>query len=122
MITFEVTILAYQEEEEFNTFSIEIIFRWRTEVYIPHLIKESRIIFGYLWPNPYYQISEENHALSSFSHTTGVTASRETTPVNPVSPPESLHEVTGVPSILLELQNYLESQNILNELKNIIGI
>ena len=73
------------------------------EVYIPHLIKESRIIFGYLWPNLYYQIPEENHAPSTFSHATGVTASAESTLVNPVSPPESLHEVTGIPPILPEL-------------------
>ena len=64
-----------------------------------------RIVFGYLWPNQYYQIQEEEtaHALSRVSLATGVTALRETTPENPPSPTESLHEVTGLPPILPEL-------------------
>ena len=105
-ITFEVTILAHQKAEEHNTFSIKIIFKWRIErPLIPHPIENSRIVLGYLWPNPYYQVPETEtvHALSRVSLTTGVTALREPTPVDPESPPESLHEVTGLPPILLEL-------------------
>ena len=77
-------------------FSIEIIFRQRTEgTLFPHPIENSRIVFGYLWPNPYYQIPEEEtaHAPSRVSLATGVTASRNTTPVDPPSSPEPLHEV-----------------------------
>ena len=106
MITFEVTISANQETEDHNTFSIKIIFRWRTEgTLVPHSIKNLRIVLGYLWPNPYYQVPETEtvHALSRVSLTTGVTALREPTPVDPESPPESLHEITGLPQILLEL-------------------
>ena len=60
MITFKITISTHQEAEEHNTFTIKIIFRWRTGgSLIPHPIKNSRIVFGYLWPNRYYQIPEE---------------------------------------------------------------
>ena len=54
-----------------------------------------RIVFGYLWPNLFYQIPEEelNHALSRVSLPTGVTASEEITLVDPPSSPESLHKV-----------------------------
>ena len=105
MITFEVTISANRETEDHNTFSVKIIFRWRTEgTLVPHPIENSRIVLGYLWPNPYYQVPESNHAPSRVSLATGVvTASRESTLVDPESPPESLHEVTGLPPILLEL-------------------
>ena len=106
LITFEVTISAHQEAEEHNTFSIEIIFRWRTEgTLIPHPIKNLRIVLGCLWPNCYYQVpeTETTCALNRGSLAAGVTASRESTPVNPESPPESLHKVTALPPILLEL-------------------
>ena len=77
MITFEVTISAHQEAESYNTFMIEIIFRWNVDILFPHPIEESRIAFGYLWPNPHYQIPEEETAcvLSRVSLPTGVTAS-----------------------------------------------
>ena len=76
LITFEVTISAHREAEECNTFSITIIFRWRTEgTLTPHPIENLRIVLGYLWPNPYYQVAETNHTLSRVSLTTGVTAS-----------------------------------------------
>ena len=106
MITFEITISAHQTAEEHNTFAIKIIFRRRTEgTLFPHLIKNLRIVFGYLWPNPYYQIPEEEtaHTLSRVSLATGVTAEEFSTPVNSPSPPESLYEVMGLPPILPEL-------------------
>ena len=95
MITFEVTISAHQTAEEHNTFSIKIIFRWRTETWISHPIENWRIVFGCLWPNRYYQISEEEtaHTPSRVSLATRVTASDSSTPVNPPSSPEPLHEV-----------------------------
>ena len=103
MITFEVYILAYPEAEEHNTFSIKIIFRQRIEGSIaPHPIEDLRIVFGYLWHNPYHQIAEEEQVCtpSSFSLATGVIASENPTPVNTPSPPQSLHEVIGLPPIL----------------------
>ena len=106
LITFEVTISAHWEAEDHNTFSIEIIFRQRTKgSLIPHLIANSRIVLLYPRPNPYYQVPETDavHTLSRVSLTTGVTASREPTPVNPEPPSESLHKVTGLPPILPEL-------------------
>ena len=62
LITFEVHISGHREAEEHNTFSIKIIFRWRTGTLISHQIKNSRIVFGYLWPNQYYQVPEEETA------------------------------------------------------------
>ena len=64
-----------------------------------------RIVFGYLWPNRYYQIPQEEiaRAPSRVSLAKWVTALRETTPVDPPSPTESLHEVIGLPPILSEL-------------------
>ena len=69
------------------------------------MIKNLRIVFRYLWPNRYYQIPEEEtaHALSRVSLATRVTASENPTLVNTLSPPESLHEVMGLPPILPEL-------------------
>ena len=95
LITFKVTILAHQSAESYNTFTIEIIFRQNTNIEFPHPIKESRIVFGYLWLNPYYQIDEEEiaHAPSRVSLATGVTAEEYSTPVNTPSLPESLHKV-----------------------------
>ena len=62
-------------------------------------------LFGYLWPNQYYQTPEEEtvRTPSRVSLATGVTASEGSTPVDPPSPPESLHEVTGLLPILPEL-------------------
>ena len=75
LITFHITISAHWTEEEFNSFTVRIFFRWRTERSIPpHLIKESRIVLGYQWPNRYYQIEEDLivHTPSRGSSVTGV--------------------------------------------------
>ena len=97
-ITFEVTILAHQITEEYNTFSVEIIFRWHQDTLYPHPIEDSRIILGYLWPNRFYQIDEEEIlcAPSRVSIATGVAASEFPTHVNTPSPspsPEPLHKL-----------------------------
>ena len=65
------------------------------KLFLPHPIEDLRIVLGYLWPNRYYQTPEEEtaHAPSRVSLATGVTALRETTPVDPPSSPESLHKV-----------------------------
>ena len=109
MITFDVTISAYQTEEEFNTFTVKISFRRATEGSLPeHLIEEGRIVLGYLWPNLYYRISEDLivHTPSRGSSVTGVTTSGTTTPVNPPSPPEELHKVPIPPDPLPELPGF----------------
>ena len=47
LITFDITILAHQEAEEFNSFVLKIIFRQRTEGSLPpHPIEEERIVCG----------------------------------------------------------------------------
>ena len=58
----------------------------------PHPIKELRIVLGYLWPNPYYQIPEEEilHAPSRVSLATEVTASEYSTYTNTPSLPSTL--------------------------------
>ena len=95
LITFEITISAHQSAEEYNTFTIEIIFRQRVETLFPHPIEDLRIVFGYLWPNCYYQIPEEEiaHTPSRVFLATGVTAEDNSTQAPTPSPPESLHEV-----------------------------
>ena len=106
MITLQITISAHRTEEEFNSFTFGIVFRQRTERSIPpHPIEDSRIVFGYLWPNLYYQIKEDLivHTLSRGSIVTGVTTSGITTPVDPPSPPEELHKVPLPPDPLPEL-------------------
>ena len=66
LITLEITISAYREEEQDNSFSIEIYFRRVIEgTLIPQTIKDSRIVFRYLWPNPYYQTPETETAHAS---------------------------------------------------------
>ena len=114
LITIQLTISANQTEEEFNSFTIGIIFRWRTERSIPpHPIEESRIVFGYLWPNLYYQIKEDLIVCtpSRGSIVTGVTTSGTTTPVDPPSPPEELHKVPLPPDTLLNFQAWQKSLN-----------
>ena len=106
MITINVTVSAHQETEEFNSFVLETIFSWRTEGSLPpHLIKEGRIVFGCLWPNPYYQIEEDLivRTPSRSSTVTGVTTSGTTTPVDPPSPPQELHKVPLPPAPLPKL-------------------
>ena len=72
---------------------------------IPQTIEESRIVFRYLWPNPYYQTPEEETArtLSRVSLVTGVTMPWETTLEPSPSPEEELREVPLPPPILPEL-------------------
>ena len=92
--------------EEFNSFTVRIVFRWRTERLIPpHPIEDSRIVFGYLWPNLYYQIEEDLIVCTPNrgSIVTGVTTSGTTTPVDLPSPPEELHEVPLPPNPLPDL-------------------
>ena len=114
MITFHITILAHQTAEEFNSFAVRIFFRRRSERSLPpHQIEESRIVLGYQWPNPYYQIEVDLivHTPSRGSSATGVTASGTTTPVDPSSseeveelheiplPPDPLPEIPGLPGV-----------------------
>ena len=106
LITFQLTISAHQTAEEFNSFIVGIVFRQRTERSIPpHPIEDSRIVFGYLWPNLYYQIEEDLivHTPSRGSIVKGVTTSGTTTPVDPPSPTEELHKVPLPPDPLPEL-------------------
>ena len=106
LITFQVTISAYRTVEEFNSFTIGIFFRRRTERSLPpHSIEDSRIVFGYLWPNLYYQIEKDLivRTQSRGSIVTGVTTSGTTTLVDPLSPPEELHKVPLPPAPLPEL-------------------
>ena len=64
-----------------------------------------RIVFGYPWPNLYYQIEEDLIVCipSKGSIVTGVTTSGTTTPVDPPSHPEELHEVPLPPAPLPRL-------------------
>ena len=92
--------------EEYNSFILEIVFRHRVEgSLLPHLIEDSRIVFGYLWPNPYYWIEEDQIICtpSRNSIVTGVTTSGATTPVNPSTPPQELHKAPLPPPTLPEL-------------------
>ena len=59
IINFEVTISAHQTEDYYNTFCIEISFRQYQNIVYPHIVEIPRIVLGYLWPNPYYQVNEE---------------------------------------------------------------
>ena len=106
MITLEITISAHREAEEDNSFSIKIYFRRVIKgTQIPQTIEELRIVFGYLWPNPYYQTPEEEtaHAPSRVSLAIGVTASGFSSPEPSPSPDEELREVPLPPPILPEL-------------------
>ena len=69
------------------------------------MIKDSKIVFGYLWPNPYYQIEEDLIVCtpSRSSIVTGVTTSGTTTLVDPPSPSQELHKVPLPPPTLPEL-------------------
>ena len=106
LITLEITISAHRETEEDNSFSIKIYFRWITEgTQIPQTIKDSRIIFGYLCPNPYYQIPETEtaHAPSRVILEEGELPTGFSTPAPSPSPPEELSEVPQPPPKLPEL-------------------
>ena len=60
IIVFKVTISAHQTEDYFNIFNIEVSFRWYQDILYPEQIKQPRIVFGYLWPNRYYQVNKED--------------------------------------------------------------
>ena len=132
MITFHITILAHRTAEEFNSFTIGIFFRRRSERSLPpHQIEESRIVLGYQWPNLYYQIEEDLivHTPSRSSSVTGVRTSGTTTLVDPPSeeveeqlheiplPPDPLPEMEGLPSVsdinrkTEELRQRIEAHN-----------
>ena len=73
LIIFQITISTHWEVDKFNSFTIGIIFRQRTERSLPpHPIKEGRIVFGYLWPNPYYQICGRRFNFTEFRFGIGV--------------------------------------------------
>ena len=99
LITFEVTISDHQTQETFNTFAVEITFHRQSNILFAHLIKELRIALGYLWPNSYYQVEEEEiiHTLIRVSLATGVTASEGSTYANTPSLPST-------PEILPQLE------------------
>ena len=69
---------------------------------------------GYQWPNLYYQIEEDLivHTPSRGSSATGVTASGTTTPVDPPSEEEELHEIPLPPDPLPKLPGLLSISNI----------
>ena len=101
--------------EEFNSFAIRIFFRRISERSLPpHLIEESRIVLGYQWPNLYYQIEEDLivHTPSRGSSVTGVTTSGTTTPVDPPSEEEELHEIPLPPDPLPEIPGLPSVSNI----------
>ena len=105
LITLEIMILAHRETEEDNSFSIEIYFRRVIEgTLIPQTIEESRIIFGYLWPNPYYQTPEAEtaRAPSRVSLEQGELPTGFSSPAP--SPPEELQVVSSPPPELPELE------------------
>ena len=91
IIKFKVTISAHQTEYFFNTFCIEISFGWYLNILYPHQIEESRIVLGYFWPSPYYQVNKEEIicAPSIVSITTGVTASEGSMYANTPSLPST---------------------------------
>ena len=106
LITLEVEISAHRETEEDNSFSLIIYFRWVIEgTTIPQTIESSRIIFGYLWPNPYYQIPETEtaHAPSRVSLELGELPTGFSSPAPSPSPLEELTEVPQLPPELPKL-------------------
>ena len=99
-------ISAHRETEEDNSFSIEIYFRRVIEgTLIPQTIEESRIVFGYLWPNPYYQTPETETACapSRVFLEEGELPTGFSSPALSPSPPEELREVPLPPPELPEL-------------------
>ena len=105
MITFKVTISANRTDEVNNSFVLNIIFRQRSERSLPPCtIEESEIVFGYLWPNLYYQIDEN---LIVHTPSEGSTNSGSITPVDPETPelaevqlpPPPIPEIPELPGI-----------------------
>ena len=106
LITLEITISAHRETEEDNSFSIKIYFRQVIEgSLIPQTIEDSRIIFRYLWPNPYYQTPETETACapSRVLLEEGELPTGFSTPALSPPPPEELSEVPLPPPELPEL-------------------
>ena len=106
LITLEVEISAHREMEEDNSFSLIIYFRRVIKgTIIPQTIESSTIIFGYLWPNPYYQIPETETACtpSRVSLELGELPTGFSSPALSPSPPEELREVPQTPPKLPEL-------------------
>ena len=104
LITLEGEILAHRETEEDNSFSRVIYFRRVIKgTLIPQTRESSRIIFGYLWPNPYYQIPETETARtpSRVSLELGEIPTGFSSPA--LSSPEELQEVPQPPPELPEL-------------------
>ena len=91
IIVFEVTISAYQSEDYFNIFNLEISCRLHLDTLYPEQIEQSKIVLGYLWPNPYYQVDEEEiiWAPSRVSLASGVTTSESSTYTNSPEPPQA---------------------------------
>ena len=114
MITLEVEISAHRETEEDNSFSLVIYFRRVIEgTIIPQTIESSRIIFGYLWPNPYYQIPETEtvRAPSRVSLELGELPTGFSSPAPSPAPPEELREVPQPPPELPKLPGLPGSSN-----------
>ena len=96
-------ILAHREEEQDNSFSIKIYFRRVVEgTLIPQTIEDSRIVFRYLWPNPYYE-TETARAPSRVSLEQGELPTGFSSPAPSPSPPEELQEVPLPPPKIPEL-------------------
>ena len=130
MITLEVEISAHREAEEDNSFSLVIYFRRVIAgITIPQTIESLRIIFRYLWPNPYYQIPETETArapsrvsLELGKLPTGFSSPAPSPPTSeelcevPLPPPElpELPELPGIPEFnqrVRVLQQRVETQN-----------
>ena len=101
IIRIKTSISAHRTEEEFNSFSIEVFFRKYISIPFPHQIEELRIVFGYLWPNQFYQEDPEraDHTPSRVSLVTGVTTSEDSTQLN-----------TPSPSLEPSIPNYINSE------------
>ena len=98
--------MAHREEEQDNSFSIEIFFQRVIEgTQIPQTIKDLRIIFGYLWPNPYYQTPETQTACapSRVSLELGELPTGFSSPAPSSPPTEELQVVPPPPPKLPEL-------------------
>ena len=95
LLHIEVSISANDTKEEYNSFGTEIYFRQHQFVTSPQEFEGSRIVLGYLWPNPYY--IDDNCAPSRVSLATGVTASENSTWFNTPSPTSTSSE-QSVPS------------------------
>ena len=130
LITLEVQISAHREDEEDNSFFIEILFRRSVAgTQIPLTIERLSIIFGYLWPNPYYQIPEAETACAPSrvsleqgeihtgfsSPAPSPTPSEEELPLVPQPPPELPEfDLPGFPEFnqrVRALQQRIEAQN-----------